>query len=104
MLDRTSQFNSLGNLPDKIIIDGEARLSFKCEGSKYTKLDKLYQSDPQRVLFPNASTGEPIQAVIVTTSGGLVGGDKILLEVEMGEKSKATILQQAAEKIYRSTG
>ena len=57
MLDRTSQFNSLGNLPDKIIIDGEARLSFKCEGSKYTKLDKLYQSDPQRVLFPNASTG-----------------------------------------------
>ena len=91
MLDRTSQFNSLGNLPDKIIIDGEARLSFKCEGSKYTKLDKLYQSDPQRVLFPSASIGEPIQAVIVTTSGGLVGGDKILVEVEMGEKSKAII-------------
>src|SRR5271166_5245968 len=42
-----------------------------------TRLAHLYERDPLRVLFPQPEAGEPVQAVIVTTSGGLVAGDRI---------------------------
>jgi urease accessory protein len=69
-----------------------------------TRLSDLYQSDPCRVLFPRPAAGAPLEAVIVTTSGGIVGGDRISVEIEAGDNSTATITTQAAEKIYRSAG
>jgi urease accessory protein len=56
------------------------------------------------VLFPRPATGAPFEAVIVTTSGGIVGGDRIAIDIEAGAGSAATLTTQAAEKIYRSTG
>jgi urease accessory protein len=49
-------------------------------------------------------TGEPPQAVLVNTAGGIVGGDEISTEIALGPGAAATVTTQAAEKLYRSLG
>jgi urease accessory protein len=69
-----------------------------------TRLAHLYQRDPLRVLFPAPAVGDPPLGVIVTTSGGLVAGDRLDVSVTLGPGSRAHVTASAAEKIYRSTG
>jgi urease accessory protein len=69
-----------------------------------TRLAHLYQADPLRVLFPTPEADDPIQAALVTTSGGLVAGDHIDITVRVDPKASAHVTASAAEKIYRSTG
>jgi urease accessory protein len=90
---------------EKMIIgDGKARLSFAVDAAGVTRLKNLYQRDPQRVLFPIPAKNDILQAVVVTTSGGLVGGDQISVEVKALKDSQVLVTAQAAEKIYRSAG
>ena len=83
--------------------DGAARIAVSADQGR-TRLRDLYQSDPCRVLFPRPAAGAPFEGIVVTTSGGIVGGDRIAIRVEAGDSSVATITTQAAEKIYRSAG
>jgi urease accessory protein len=83
--------------------DGAARIAVAADAGR-TRLRDLYQSDPCRVLFPRPAFGAPFEGVIVTTSGGIVGGDRIAIRIDAGDGSLATITTQAAEKIYRSAG
>ena len=83
--------------------DGAARIAVAADHGT-TRLRDLYQSDPCRVLFPRPGDGGAYEGVIVTTSGGIVGGDRIAIEIEAGDGCVATITTQAAEKIYRSAG
>ena len=83
--------------------DGAARIAVSADRGR-TRLRDLYQSDPCRVLFPRPAAGAPFEGIVVTTSGGIVGGDRISLQIEAGDNSIATITTQAAEKIYRSAG
>ena len=69
-----------------------------------TRLAHLFQADPLRVLFPAPEAGDPIQAAIVTTSGGLVAGDHIDIAIRVERAAAAHVTASAAEKIYRSTG
>jgi urease accessory protein len=43
-------------------------------------------------------------AVVVNTSGGLVGGDSLDISVALGPGAQALVTTQAAEKLYRSIG
>ena len=82
-------------------VDGAARLVYaRREGGSY--LSDLYQRAPCRVLFPTPDLGEPPQAVLLTTSGGLTGGDRLNIAISVGDGASATITSQAAEKLYRS--
>lgn len=56
------------------------------------------------MLFPAPEADDPIQAAIVTTSGGLVAGDRLDIAVRVDREAKAHVTASAAEKIYRSTG
>ncbi|MDA1089917.1 MAG: urease accessory protein UreD [Proteobacteria bacterium] len=56
------------------------------------------------MLFPTPAPGEPPCAVLVTTSGGLVGGDHLNVSVSAGPDTTAMAMAQAAEKVYRSAG
>ena len=67
-----------------------------------TRLADLYQRDPCRVLFPDPEPGEPPQAVLVTTSGGVTDGDSLAMAIEVGPSAEAVVATQAAEKIYRA--
>jgi urease accessory protein len=82
-------------------VDGETRIAFKADGD-LSRLADLYQRAPCRVLFPDVEPGEPPQAVVLTTSGGLTGGDRVLVRVEVGPDARATVATQAAEKLYRA--
>lgn len=82
---------------------GQARVSFRDSNGK-TICSEVYASDPLRVLFPTPAPRDVTQAVIATTSGGLVGGDRLSIEIAAGEDVAALVTPQAAEKIYRSTG
>ncbi|HTP84574.1 MAG TPA: urease accessory protein UreD [Alphaproteobacteria bacterium] len=81
--------------------DGAAELAFAGRGPG-NGLRHLYQHDPCRVLFPRAEPGHPPTAVLLTTSGGLTGGDRLRLSFAAREGAAATITSQAAEKIYRA--
>lgn len=83
--------------------DGAAEVSFTQVGGE-TRLRHLYQSDPCRVLFPRHADDAPKEAVIVTTSGGVVGGDRMRFEIDAAVDCVATVTTQAAEKIYRAAG
>lgn len=97
-----SNIRSAG-LPLKVKVEGGARVRFK-EDRGRTVLDELYQHDPVRILFPHNPPGELTIGVLTTTSGGLVGGDKIEVSVVAGASTRSMVMAQAAEKIYRSTG
>jgi len=81
---------------------GESRVVFAVRDGA-TRLTDLYQRDPCRVLFPDPEPGEPPQAVLVTTSGGVTGGDVLKMAIEVGPGGEALVATQAAEKIYRAS-
>ncbi|MDR3439800.1 urease accessory protein UreD [Telmatospirillum sp.] len=82
---------------------GSARVRLR-SGENGTTLEDLHQSSPLRVLFPIAADGDPLTAALITTSGGLVGGDSLTVDLAVGENAQGLFVAQAAEKIYRSTG
>ena len=81
--------------------NGSSRVVFALRDGQ-TRLSDLYQRDPCRVLFPDPEPGEPPQAVLVTTSGGVTDGDRLDMAVEVGPGARAVAATQAAEKIYRA--
>lgn len=82
--------------------DGEARMAFRQNAAGRTTLADLYQRAPCRVMFPETEPDEPLQAVLLTTSGGLTGGDRTNVAVTIEAGARATLTTQAAEKIYRA--
>jgi len=67
-----------------------------------TRVADLYQRDPCRALFPLPEFDDVFQAVMLTTSGGLAGGDRIAARLAAGPGARALVTTQAAEKIYRA--
>jgi urease accessory protein len=91
----------MGSAPARV--QGSAEIGF-VQRDGVTRLAHLYQSPPLRVLFPLPEADEPPLAAIVTTSGGLVAGDRIDVSVRVGPNAAAHVTASAAEKIYRSLG
>jgi urease accessory protein len=69
-----------------------------------TRLARLYQRNPLRVLFPEPAGDDVPVAVLVTTAGGLVAGDRLRIDLRAGSGAAAHVTASAAEKIYRSNG
>ena len=83
-------------------VDGEAQITFCRRADGATALADLFQRAPCRVLFPTTEADEPVQAVLLTTSGGLTGGDRTRVAISVESHARATLTTQAAEKIYRA--
>jgi urease accessory protein len=69
-----------------------------------TRLALLEQRTPIRVLFPRVPAGELTEAVLINTGGGVVGGDRLVVEIVAGPEARLRATSQAAEKVYRSAG
>ena len=82
--------------------EGVAELVFGQRGT--THLARLFQKSPLRVLVPRPAPGEPPCAVLLNTSGGIVGGDALRVAVRLEAGTAAVVTTQAAEKAYRSAG
>jgi urease accessory protein len=81
---------------------GVARFVFAHRGT--TRLARLFQKAPLRVFVPRTAPGELPCAVLLNTSGGIVGGDALQVAVRLEAGAAAVITSQAAEKAYRSAG
>jgi urease accessory protein len=82
-------------------MEGSVRLGFVRRGDT-TALAVLHQAGPARARFPNPVDGGAPEAVLLSTAGGLTGGDRFDVEVRMGAGTDATVTTAAAEKIYRA--
>lgn len=83
--------------------DGLAELRISaCHG--ISRIARLHQAFPCRLLFPNTAAGEPPLAVWTTLSGGLAGGDRLRLQIVVDSGAALSVTSQAAERVYRSNG
>jgi urease accessory protein len=81
---------------------GIARLATKnVEGR--TRLDVFYQESAAKIRIPESYDGQ-MEAVLINTSGGLTGGDRIAWEVAAGANTSVTVTTQACERVYKSSG
>ncbi len=64
---------------------------------------RVHESGSLRVRFPHRD-GAALDAVIVNTGGGMTGGDRFALAVNVGAGADVSVTTAAAEKIYRSLG
>ncbi len=83
--------------------DGAAEIVFARRGA-VTALAHLYQRTPCRVLFPHAAPGDIPLAALLTTSGGIAGGDRLRLAAGVAREARAVVTSAAAEKVYGSLG
>jgi urease accessory protein len=66
-----------------------------------TRRGALHESGSLRVRFPSPE-GDGLSAVLVNTAGGIAGGDRLRVEVTLGEGAHLTLTTAAAEKVYRA--
>lgn len=87
----------------RVRVDGGARVTLRDDAGT-TRLRELWHHDPMRVLLPEPVDDVIPHVVLLNTAGGLVGGDMLRTEIEAGERARALVTGQAAEKVYRSDG
>ena len=78
---------------------GEARLEVAPLNS-FTVLRRLYQEGAAKIRLPQASGH--CEAVLINTSGGLTGGDRLAWTIDVAAEGHLCVTTQAAEKLYRS--
>lgn len=62
-------------------------------------IDRFRTSGSLKALFPRAPD---LSAIMINTSGGLTGGDRLDITASAGSGSQMTLTTQAAERAYRS--
>jgi urease accessory protein len=65
---------------------------------------RVHEAGSLRVRFPNGESRGTLDAVLVNTAGGMTGGDRADIDVNVGAGARLTVTSAAAEKIYRSLG
>ncbi len=86
-------------LPRMIRADGGVRLAIDADPRRGGTPMRIAESGGYRVRFPG---GRICEGVFINTGGGMTGGDRLAIDVALGESACATLTSQAAEKIYRS--
>jgi urease accessory protein len=76
-------------------------LAFK-QGAAGTVVRDFYQSGSLRLRLPRTIAGSPPEAVLLNTGGGLVQGDLLRQRATWEASTTATLVSQAAEKVYRA--
>ena len=82
---------------------GSATLTVHRIGQR-TATGRVAESGPLRVRFPRGSSDGTLEGVLINTSGGVVGGDALRVDVDAGAGTSLFLTTQAAEKVYRSNG
>lgn len=80
---------------------GAARIEVGADGPT-TRLKRLYQDGCAKIRLPRDADARDLEAVLINTSGGLTGGDRLSWDVEAGAGANLTVTTQACEKVYRA--
>ena len=98
-----TQARSTESSSDKDLQRAEGTCRIVVGGSgRGTRIMDLYQKSPIRVLFPRTGDDRAQEAVLVNTSGGVAGGDRLQSSVTALSGACIAVTTQAAEKIYRA--
>jgi urease accessory protein len=68
-----------------------------------TRRRQVYEDGSLRVRFPNSGK-RALEAAIVNTAGGIAGGDRHDIDIELGDGAALDVTTVAAEKVYRALG
>lgn len=79
--------------------EGHLSLATKARGP-VSAIDRLRAQGAMKALFPRRSPG--VEAIVINTSGGLTGGDRLAVEARAGAGSSLCLTTQAAERAYRA--
>jgi urease accessory protein len=79
---------------------GSGRLRFERVAGK-TSVVESFAASPLKFVNPS-NHGSAAWVVCSTYGGGLLGGDSIDLDINVGENTKAILMTQASTKVYRS--
>lgn len=82
---------------------GVGRLSVSQLNGK-TRLNRLYQEGCAKIRIPKTYHGTALEAVVINTSGGVTGGDRMKWTFEAGPQTHLMLTTQACEKVYKSSG
>jgi urease accessory protein len=66
-----------------------------------TRRARVHEHGSLRVRCPNAP-GNELEAVIVNTAGGMAGGDRFALDIQVETQARLVVTTAAAEKVYRT--
>jgi urease accessory protein len=80
---------------------GQSRISFKLSGGE-TRLDRLFQLGAAKVRFPRTARHENPEVVLINSAGGLTGGDRLSIGLELAPHTSAAVTTQTCERIYRA--
>ncbi|HEX7760765.1 MAG TPA: urease accessory protein UreD [Caulobacteraceae bacterium] len=80
---------------------GLGRIAVKQDGG-VTRLDRLYQDGCAKIRLPRDHAATSLEAVLINSSGGLTGGDRMSWRGEAGDGGALTLTTQACEKVYRA--
>ena len=80
---------------------GSGRLSVKRSGGK-SRIETLFQEGCAKIRLPD-TFDDTLEAVLINTSGGLTGGDRISWAVEAEANTDVTVTTQACEKVYKAS-
>lgn len=81
---------------------GGIRMRLAASGER-TRIAELSERGGYRVALPT-TFARHLEATIINTGGGVVGGDRIEVGVDLGSETDALVSTQAAERVYRSLG
>jgi urease accessory protein len=80
--------------------NGHVALSVRASGGVSRRAD-VHEAGSLRLRFPNADA-TMLEAVILNTAGGMTGGDRFSVDIDVGEAARLLVGTTSAEKIYRS--
>jgi urease accessory protein len=81
--------------------NGAGRIVFTGSASG-TRISEVYQRFPINLMFPRIGDDLVKEAVIINSSGGIAGGDRLEIEVVALNDASVAVTTQAAEKVYRA--
>ena len=87
--------------PARLRARGEARGSF-ARVDERTEPSRVFETGGLKLRFPRSRGG--CEAVLINTGGGMAGGDRAAIQLQLGAGADVLFTTQSAEKIYRSEG
>ncbi|QLH72679.1 urease accessory protein UreD [Rhodopseudomonas palustris] len=81
---------------------GEVAVEVRADGG-VTRRGPVHEAGSLRVRFPSPEL-QGLSAVLVNTAGGVAGGDRFGISLDVQADARLTLTTAAAEKVYRSHG
>lgn len=81
---------------------GFLRLGFEARGGRtvLAELDRRAPYTAQRALYPDPSMSDQAWVFVIATSGCVLQGDRLALEIALGEGARAHVTTQSATKVH----